>query len=162
MWIWKNVLHIMWVIGLIFSLANLQPISWTRILKVSLESPIMAGALHRGRDTYTAIAHLGFGALFIVGGPSLNINRKAYMGSPLVWLQLTSVTLKGQCQSHFRFWNFISRKGAQVGHMVLLNINRKAYKGSPMTLSHLTSVTWKGQYQGHSDFKGVCLVKQLS
>ncbi len=27
----------------------------------------------------------------------LNINRKAYMGSPLVWLDLTWVTLKGQC-----------------------------------------------------------------
>ena len=30
----------------------------------------------------------------------LDTNRKAHMGNPLVWLHLTSVTLKGQCQGH--------------------------------------------------------------
>ena len=33
----------------------------------------------------------------------LNINRKAYMGSPLVRLHLTLVTLKVQCQGHLDF-----------------------------------------------------------
>ncbi len=32
----------------------------------------------------------------------------------------------------------MSRKEAELDHMLLLNINRKAYMGSPMTLSHLT------------------------
>ncbi len=30
----------------------------------------------------------------------LNINRKAYMGSPLVWLHLSLATLKAQYQGH--------------------------------------------------------------
>ena len=33
----------------------------------------------------------------------LNINRKAYMGSPLVRLHLSSVILKGKYQSHSDF-----------------------------------------------------------
>ena len=35
----------------------------------------------------------------------LNIHRKAYMGSPLMRLHLTSVTLKDQCQGHSDFEN---------------------------------------------------------
>ncbi len=38
----------------------------------------------------------------------------------------------------FRSLTHASRKGAELGHMLLLNINRKGYMGSPMTLSHLT------------------------
>ncbi len=38
----------------------------------------------------------------------------------------------------FTFQSFISCKGAELGHMLLLNINRKAYKESPMPSSHLT------------------------
>ncbi len=37
-----------------------------------------------------------------------------------------------------RFRSFVSCKGAELGHMLLLSLNRKAYMGSPMTLSHLT------------------------
>ncbi len=33
----------------------------------------------------------------------LNVISEAYMRSPLVWLHLTSVTLKGQCQGHSHF-----------------------------------------------------------
>ncbi len=33
----------------------------------------------------------------------LNINRKGYMGSPLMQLHLTSVTLKCRCQCHSDF-----------------------------------------------------------
>ncbi len=57
----KNVLHIMWVL-VIFPLDNLQLISWSWILKVSLEGQNLAGALYRGRDTcLLAIPHLGAG-----------------------------------------------------------------------------------------------------
>ncbi len=37
-----------------------------------------------------------------------------------------------------RFLKLISRKKAQLGHMLLLNINRKPYRESPMTVSRLT------------------------
>ena len=49
--------------------------------------------------------HSAFEALYLVKEHMLplNINRKAYMESPLVWLALTSVTLKGQCQGHSGF-----------------------------------------------------------
>ncbi len=33
----------------------------------------------------------------------LNINRKAYVESPLMWLYFTLVILKGQCQGHSDF-----------------------------------------------------------
>ncbi len=46
----------------------------------------------------------------------LNVNRKAYMGSLLMQLHLTSVTLKGQCQGHSVF-ELISHKGTELGHM---------------------------------------------
>ncbi len=83
------------------------------------------------------------------------------MGSPLLWLHLTLVTLKGQCQG-LRFWKLISLKGAELGHMLLLNINRKAYKESPMTSSHLTLSDLKGLSQGHSGLKALYLVKEQS
>ena len=37
-----------------------------------------------------------------------------------------------------RFQRFISYKGAELGHMLLLSINGKGYMGSPITLSYLT------------------------
>ncbi len=37
-----------------------------------------------------------------------------------------------------RFQRLISRKAAELGHMLLLNTNRKSYVGSPIPLSHLT------------------------
>ncbi len=61
------------------------------------------------------------------------------MVSPMTLSHLKSVmTLKGQYQRSLKLWNLISRKGAGLGHMLLLSINRKAYMESPMTLSHLT------------------------
>ena len=33
---------------------------------------------------------------------------------------------------------FISREGAELGHMLLLNINRKPYMGNPIVRSHVT------------------------
>ena len=53
----------------------------------------------------------GLGHKFI-----LNIYRKIYMGSPLVTLHLTLVTLKSQYQGH-SFQSLISCKGAELGHM---------------------------------------------
>ena len=82
----------------------------------------------------------------------LHIDRKAYMGSPFVWLHLTSVILKGQWLGQWswkvnvkilRFWKLISCKGAEIGHMLLLNINRKPYMGSPMTLTFHLEWHWK-------------------
>ena len=52
----------------------------------------------------------------------------------------------------FRKLTCISRKGAELGHMLLLNSNRKPYMESPMTLSYLTL---KGQSQDDSDFKAL-------
>ncbi len=44
----------------------------------------------------------------------INVNRKACMGSQLMRLHLTLVTLNGQCQgySDFGFRRLISREGA--------------------------------------------------
>ncbi len=51
----------------------------------------------------------------------LNINRKAYMGRPLMQLHVTLVTFKGLCQGHsLRFEELISYKVAELGHMLLL------------------------------------------
>ncbi len=36
-----------------------------------------------------------------------------------------------------RFWNLISRREAELCHLLVLNINTKAYTESPMTLSYL-------------------------
>ena len=36
----------------------------------------------------------------------LNINREAYMGSPLIQLHVTLVTFKGLCQGHSGFKSF--------------------------------------------------------
>ena len=66
-----------------------------------------------------------------------NINRKACMGSPLVLLHLTLVTLKGQSRS-LRFRKVISAKGAELGHVLLLNTNSKSHMGSPKAPSNLT------------------------
>ncbi len=47
-------------------------------------------------------------------------NWKAYMGSPLMRFHLTSVTLEGQSQGKSDFEAYRSRKGAALGHMLLL------------------------------------------
>ncbi len=44
-----------------------------------------------------------------------------------------------------RFRSFVSCKGAELGHMLLLNINRKAYMWSLLVWLYLTPVTFKGQ-----------------
>ncbi len=53
-----------------------------------------------------------------------------------------------------RFRN-ISRKGAELDHMLLLNINRKVSMESPLVQLHLTFMNLKGHCQGHSDFEGI-------
>ncbi len=72
----------------------------------------------------------------------LNINGKPYMRSPMTLSHLTlSYLERSNSRSvRLRFRSLISRKGAELGHMLLpvLDINRKQYMGSPMTLSHLT------------------------
>ena len=60
-----------------------------------------------------------------------------------------------------RFQSLISRKGAELGPILLLIINRKPYMASPMTSSLLTLSDLKGQRQVHSDFT-LYLVKETS
>ena len=104
----------------------------------------------------------------------LNINRKPYMGSPVAPLDLTWMTLKGQSQCHPDLRSksrsptlqiLISRKGARLGHMLLLTINRKLHMASPWHHDIWPWVTLKsrdGQSQGHSDFEALYLVKEPS
>ncbi len=56
----------------------------------------------------------------------LDINRKSYMGSQIALSHLTLSDLKGQIQGHqsFEALHCISRKGAELGPMLLLDINR--------------------------------------
>ncbi len=70
----------------------------------------------------------------------LNINRKAYMGSTLVRLHLTLVTLKGR--SSFKGLYIIKERSSAI---LLLDTTTKPYVGSPMTPSHLSC---KGQSYG--------------
>ena len=44
------------------------------------------------------------------------------------------------------FRTTISRKGADLGHMLLLNINRKASMGCPLVRLHGILVILKGQF----------------
>ncbi len=66
----------------------------------------------------------------------LDINRKAYMWSPMTLSHLTLGDVESSHSRSLRFQSLISRKGAELVPMLLLNSNMKAYKESPMTLSH--------------------------
>ncbi len=68
----------------------------------------------------------------------LNINRKAYMESPMTLSHLTLSDFERSLSRSLKFRKLISRKGAGLGYMLLLNINRKPYMGSPVTISYLT------------------------
>ncbi len=71
----------------------------------------------------------------------LNTNRKPYMGSPMAHLHLFDLSkrslkvtkISGQSQKSPTLQSLVSRKGAKLGHMLLLTINRKLYMASPMT-----------------------------
>ena len=57
----------------------------------------------------------------------LNINGKAYMGSPMTLSDMTLSDLeRSKCKS-LKFQSLIFRNGAELGHMLLLDINRKPY-----------------------------------
>ncbi len=60
------------------------------------------------------------------------------MGSPMTLSHLTLSDLERSKSRSLKFRKLIFRKGAELGHMLLLNINRKAYMGSPVTLSQLS------------------------
>ncbi len=70
----------------------------------------------------------------------LGTNRKSHMGSPTAPLNLTLSDLERSNSRSPKFGSLITRKGAYLGHMLLLNINRnpKPYTGNPMTPLHLT------------------------
>ncbi len=59
------------------------------------------------------------------------------MESSVTPSHLTLNDLERSNSRSLRFWNFVSCKGAELGHMVLLNINKKPYMGSPMTLYYI-------------------------
>ncbi len=46
--------------------------------------------------------------------------------------------LESSMSRSLRFRRLISRKGAELGHILLFNINRKAHMWGLITLSHLT------------------------
>ena len=84
----------------------------------------------------------------------LKRNGKSFTGSPLMWLHLTLVTLKGQCQGHIfghrSRSQILKASGSRVRPCVTIKtpLNRKSHTGSPMTLSHLTLsdlVRWKSR-----------------
>ena len=83
------------------------------------------------------------------------------MGSPMTLSYLTLSHLERSKSRSLIFQSIISRKGAELGHMLFLNINRKACMGSPLAQLHLTLVTLEGQCQGHSDFEGLYLVNMV-
>ena len=60
------------------------------------------------------------------------------MGNPMTLSNLTLSYLERSNSRSFRFQSLRSRKGAQLGPMLLLNNNTKPYMGSPITLSNLT------------------------
>ncbi len=67
--------------------------------------------------------HSHFAALYIYHkGPELshmlllNINRKAYMGSPMTLSHLTLSDLERSKSRALKFRKLLSRKGAELGH----------------------------------------------
>ncbi len=74
------------------------------------------------------------------------------MGSPITLSHLTFSDLEWSNSRVHRFRNIISRKGGDLGPMLLLNINRKPYMGSQMAVLNLTCGDLEGQSQGHSRF----------
>ncbi len=53
----------------------------------------------------------------------VNLNGKPYMGSPIVWLNLTLVTLKCQCQG-FDFES-LYHKRVELSHIFVVDTSRK-------------------------------------
>ncbi len=51
---------------------------------------------------------------------------------------LTLSDLERSKSRSLAFQSLISRKGAELGYMLLLTINRKPHMGSPLAFSHLT------------------------
>ncbi len=59
------------------------------------------------------------------------------MGSPIALSHLTLSGLERSISRSFTFQRLISRKRAELGHMLLLNTNRISYMGSLIAPSHL-------------------------
>ena len=64
----------------------------------------------------------------------LNINKKPDMGSPMALFHVTLCDLERLKSRSLRFQSLISRKGVELGHILLLNINRKPYEQSNGTI----------------------------
>ena len=81
------------------------------------------------------------------------------MGSPTAPLDFTLSDLKLQLERSnsrsLRYRSFISCKGPELGHMLLLNINRKPYMGSPIAPSHLILCHLERSKSGSLRFGGL-------
>ncbi len=91
----------------------------------------------------------------------VNINNTPSIESPLVQLHLTFVILKGYCQGHSDFES-LSRKGAELGQILLLDATMKPYIWSPIALSHLTLSDLERPNSRSPDFEALYLVKEKS
>ncbi len=92
-----------------------------------------------------------------------NINRKAYVGSYIGVITFDLSDLDRSEWRSFRFRSIISRKGAELGYMLLLNINRKVLWGSIGAIAFDFRALERSRHcQGHFDFKRLYLVKEPS
>ena len=89
-------------------------------------------------------SHSDFEALYHVKEQSwaisywLNINGKAYMGSPMTLSHLTLCDPERPASRSLRYQRIISRKTAELAYKLLLNTNRKSYMRSSKPPLHLT------------------------
>ena len=63
---------------------------------------------------------------------TIYINRKPYMENPMTPSQVTLSDVERLKSRSLIFRSFVSCKGAELGHTLLLNMHRKAYMGSPL------------------------------
>ena len=107
-------------------------------MALSLDLERSKSRSHRFRNL---ISHKGVQLGLIL---PLNINRKPYMGSPIIQLNFTLSDILRSNSRSLRFQSLISCKAAQLGPMLLLNVNTwlignhiHMYMGSPMVLLNL-------------------------
>ncbi len=53
------------------------------------------------------------------------------------------------------FWKHISRKGTELGRILVLATIKKPYMGSPMTLSQMALTDLESSKSSYSDFKAL-------
>ncbi len=84
------------------------------------------------------------------------------MGTAMASSHLTLHDLERLMSRAIRFWRLITRREAELGHVLLLSTNRKSYIVSPVEQSHLTLGDFERSKSGHSEFKGLDLIMEPS